>query len=382
MLTRLKQTIERIMHENGKGAPSPLGAMLQTASVLYGGAVKLRSTCYDAGILPAKQLPCRVISVGNITAGGTGKTPMTIHLARRLKQAGHRPAVLSRGYGGKAEHDGAVVSDGHHLFSDPETTGDEPFMMAAALKAIPVLVGGNRYDSGMRAVTEFDPDIIILDDGFQHRRLHRDIDLVLVDARRLFGNGFLVPRGMLREPISGLHRADAIVLTRSSGDTTGLSDLLANYTEKPVFQADHEPYLAGVFTGQMPLRMHAAADSPMTGFNAIESSTVFIFSGIAQNEEFVRMMKSRVGQVAGTASFPDHHRYTDAELNRLVHAAQDARADLLVTTEKDYVRIAGRMPEHLPIAVIGVRIAFCDADESAFLEFIRQRLLSATVIRR
>lgn len=377
MMAQWKRRVEQIMHESAKGPPSTLAAMLQTASVLYGGAVKLRSTCYDAGILPAKRLPCRVISVGNITAGGTGKTPMTIHLARRLKQAGHRPAILSRGYGGKAEHGGAVVSDGHHLLSSPEVAGDEPFMMAAALKETPVLVGGDRYNSGLRAVAEFDPDILILDDAFQHRRLYRDIDLVLVDARRSFGNGYLVPRGMLREPISGLHRADAVVLTRSSG-RTGLADLIGSYIEKPVYRADHEPYLAGIFAGETPPLLHAATiDDTPAGFKSIEASTAFVFSGIAQNREFVRMMESRVGRVAGVASFPDHHRYTEAELARLVREARDAHADLFVTTEKDYVRIAGRVPGDLPIAVIGVRIGFCDADDSAFLEFIRQRLLSA-----
>lgn len=143
---------------------------------------------------------------------------MTIYLATMLRQMGHRVVILSRGYGGRAEKTGIVVSDGYEILCEPEVAGDEPFMMASKSRGVPVLVGGDRYKSGMRAISEFDPDTILLDDGFQHRRLRRDLDLVLVDADNMLGNGYLMPRGVLREPASSLERGNAIIFTRCRDD--------------------------------------------------------------------------------------------------------------------------------------------------------------------
>jgi len=374
---RLRQKIESIMQADGVDGQVPLTILLQTAAVLYGGAVKLRNSCYDAGIFSTRRLPCRVISIGNITAGGTGKTPMTIHLAQQLRQMGYRPAVLSRGFGGAAESGGAVVSNGYEILCGPEIAGDEPVLIASKLKGIPVLVGSDRYRGGMRAVTEFDPDILVLDDAFQHRRLYRDVDLVLLDAGGLFGNGNLIPRGVLREPISGLHRGDGFVLTRSRTGKAGMAELMSNYSEKPVFRSDHEPYIAGIFDGAQPLGVHIPADHPVTGWSEIAGKRLFVFSGIARNREFSGMMERRVGTLAGCKGFPDHHPYTDGELEQLIKLAEKQGADLLATTEKDYVRIAGRIPGSLPIVVIGVTIRFSGNDESDFLQFIRRKLALA-----
>lgn len=372
----MQQRIESIMQADAVRGEAPLRALLHTASVLYGGAVKLRNTCYNAGIVKARQLPCRVISIGNIAAGGTGKTPMTIHLALQLRQMGYRPAVLSRGFRGKAENEGAVVSNGYNILCGPEDAGDEPFLIASKLKGIPVLVGGNRFLSGMRALTEFDPDIILLDDGFQHRRLHRDVDLVLLDAARSFGNGYLLPRGTLREPVSGLHRGDGFVLTRGGGKAD-VSELNRIYPDKPVFRSDHEPYLAGIFDGRKPIAMAVSPDHQVTGWEAISKKRIFVFSGIARNSEFADMLAGKGVTVTGRAEFPDHHQYTEADLARIIDSAAATNAELLATTEKDYVRIAGRIPGHIPVAVIGVIIRFFENDESDFLQFIRRKLSMA-----
>jgi len=169
--------------------------LLMFLSMLYGFAVKLRTILYDKKIVKSRKLPCAVISIGNLTVGGTGKTPMTIYIAKLLKGLGYQPAVISRGYKGLAENKGGVVSDRQKVILSPEFAGDEPFMMAQNLKEIPVLVGADRFQIGMTAVTQFSLDVIILDDAFQHRRLYRDLDIVLVDDKSLFGNGYLLPRG-------------------------------------------------------------------------------------------------------------------------------------------------------------------------------------------
>ncbi|MBS3756310.1 MAG: tetraacyldisaccharide 4'-kinase [Desulfobacterales bacterium] len=352
---------------------SHLYGLLYAASGIYGAGVRLRDAGFRAGMLPVKSLPCRVISIGNITAGGTGKTPMAIYMARQLQQMGYRPAVLSRGYMGGAEKTGAVVSDGHSLSSDSRAAGDEPFLMACRLGGVPVLVGANRYQSGMRAVTEFDPDTIILDDAFQHRQLSRDLDLVLIDAKRGVGRGHLLPCGMLREPVSGLARADAVVLTRSEKEQE-VPDIPV-FPDTPVFRAGQEPYLVGVYDSTQPPELRVSALEQSTGFECLEGRRMFAFSGIAQNREFRGMLEDRVGALCGFAEFADHYFYTERDLREIADRAQSCGSEYLVTTEKDFMRIAGRMPGTLPLAVVGVEMAFVShGEEQRFLCFVRRKL--------
>lgn len=376
------------MRDEEKTAPGALGCALSAASVLYGAGVALRNACYDTGLLGSGKLDCRVVSIGNLTAGGTGKTPMTVHLAVSLRRMGCRPAVISRGYGGDAENEGAVVSDGYEMLCGSDVAGDEPFMMAAGMRGVPVLVGGDRYKSGLRAVSEFGPDIILMDDGFQHRRLHRDLDIVLVDAATMFGNGRLLPRGMLREPLRSLGRADAVVLTRCDGDCdmsrAELQTVLSRpaiirkknrFSDRiPIFRARHEPYLASVQDGRAPLVSGIPEQTPETGFSAISKARVFVFSGIAGNRSFKETVEERAGIVTGSMFFPDHHRYSDEDLRRIAAAAASGRPDFLATTEKDYVKVAGRMPADIPVCVIGVRTVFVGEDEREFLRFLRSSL--------
>ena len=192
-----------------------LGYFLSMASKIYGGGVKLRQKLYQKGLVKSKRLPCMVISVGNLSVGGTGKTPMTIYLANLIQDFGNKAVVISRGYKGRAEKAGGIVSDGKVLLMGPETAGDEPYMMAVKLKNVPVIVGKNRFEAGMLAVRTFKPEVLVLDDAFQHLKLERDLDLVLLDCQRPFGNGHMLPRGIMREPVSALSRADALILTRS-----------------------------------------------------------------------------------------------------------------------------------------------------------------------
>ncbi len=175
----LRRKIESVINSGGDIPASPLVSLLSAASALYGAAQKIRATGYRNNLLRSQKLPCTVISVGNITAGGTGKTPMTVYLAAQLQKAGIRAAVISRGYKGGAESSGGIVSDGSNLLMNAEQAGDEPFLMASRMRGIPVVVGKNRYEAGLVTVAKFQPDVIVLDDAFQHVGLKRDIDIVL-----------------------------------------------------------------------------------------------------------------------------------------------------------------------------------------------------------
>ncbi len=221
-MTRIRSFFERFRRRIEMAArgedPTPffsIETVLMVLSVVYGGLMCLRARLYEKGVLPSKTLPCRVVSIGNLISGGTGKTPMTILVARMIRDMGCRVVVLSRGYRGRMEKTGGVVSDGRTIFKGPDDAGDEPYLMARVLTGIPVVVGQRRYEAGMMAVKRFKPDVIVLDDAFQHLRLKRDLNLVLLDSRSPFGNGHMLPRGLLREPLSALRRSHAVVYTRS-----------------------------------------------------------------------------------------------------------------------------------------------------------------------
>lgn len=373
-MTGLKLHIQAIM--TGEKQPGPLLKwLLMILSGLYGGIVRIRGMLYDYGIFPTRKLSCGVISIGNLTVGGTGKTPMTIYLANLLRDLGYQPAVISRGYKGAAEKTGGIVSDRHNVLLGVAAAGDEPFLMAQSLKGIPVLVGADRFKTGMKAVERFSPDVIVLDDAFQHRRLERDIDIVLVDDQSFFGNRYMLPRGMLREPVSGISRADILVLTRCNNDSTGsLRKLSEMAPQKPVFRALHDAYVTGVFTtgkngsaGRMVLGAPSTADF-------LKTAKVFVFSGIAKNDEFQKTVAGLAGEVTGAIGFNDHHTYTQTDFRRISSRAQKYCADYLVTTEKDYVKIAGKIQSPIDIVVVGIRIAFSDKGES-FSDTIKNKVL-------
>jgi tetraacyldisaccharide 4'-kinase len=350
---------------------------LSFISKIYGLIIKLRSALYDRHLFRVKKLPCAVISIGNLSVGGTGKTPMAIHVAELISRLGYRVCVISRGYKGSAEQKGGIVSDGRHLLMDAWAAGDEPFMMAQRLNGIPVLVGADRFRAGLRAVCAFSSNVVVLDDGFQHRRLGRDIELVMIDDRFFLGDQHLLPRGMLREPVSALKRGDAFVLTRSVYEPSRNLELLQSlFPEKPVFKACHVPYLQGVFRAGKAIDQEAEGRAPDERMGFLKDARVFVFSGIAGNQGFVQMVEKMVKGVAGIAAFPDHHRYSEKDLAEILDRAEKSEADFMVTTHKDYVRIAPRFKGGIDTVVIGVRIALAD-QAPVFAEFVRERVASA-----
>ena len=304
-----------------------------------------------------------LLSIGNLTAGGAGKTPATCTLAQWARKTGYRVAVLSRGYGGTRKDRVLVVSDGRGVCSGPDEAGDEPVLLARALPGVPVVVSKSRYQAGIKAHEEFDADFFILDDGFQHRVLERDLDLVLVDARDPVGNGRLLPWGPLREPSRHVSRAHAVLLTRTRGWAPGQSPAeawLSRFDHGPCFRSVHQPG---------PLVFSTGKSQPAS---SLKGKPVVAFCGIAQPGAFQETLESLGAQVRAFRGFRDHHAYTRRELDALEALCSEREAELLITTEKDWVR-------SMPILAAGPHTAFLRVSleivqgREALFQMIRER---------
>ncbi|MCJ8500742.1 tetraacyldisaccharide 4'-kinase [Desulfatitalea alkaliphila] len=378
-MTRMRRSVETrlraIIEGRDNGRWPATRALLTPLALGYGRIMAIRARLYAGNRLSRGRLPCTVIAVGNLTAGGTGKSPMTIHVAQRVRGWGYGVAVISRGYKGTLSGSAAVVGDGRQVLCDAAAAGDEPVMMALRLPGVPVLVGGDRLAAGRLAIERFRPDVIVCDDAFQHLRLVRDIDLVLLDQDRPFGNGWLLPRGMLREPPSALARAHALVLTRCRDDMAGgsVKRPVGVPADKPLFATRHAPFICRVVGGRRGVLPPAPVGLGSDGLGLIRGRRAFAFSGIARNDDFRQGVQSAGCKVVGHLDYPDHHPYTEAELALIFDRAAAKGAELLVTTEKDYARLVRRHEWPLDLVVVGVRMAFPDGG-GAFDNFLQQRL--------
>lgn len=375
-LKTLEERARCIVQERHPGRWPHTENLLLWLSRLYGLAATARLRFYRLGILKSHRLPCKVISVGNLTAGGTGKTPMTMYIARRLSRSGCRVAVLSRGYKGSAEKRGGVVSDGRNILMDPDTAGDEPHMLAANLPGIPVVVGRDRLRSARLALERFAPDVIILDDAFQHLRIKRDLNLLLLDAKRPFGNGHLLPRGPLRMPVVYTRHADAIIFTRCTTEKWGQRVLQnkLSWDDETIFGSRHIPTLYKV--------MHSPAGPSCAPVlvpiePSVLDSAVFGFSGIADNADFERTLHAFGFQVNGFMGFDDHHQYSDEDLELIQNAYTEKQAGWLITTEKDFHRICHRLGEGMRLVVVGIKIEFLPGPDH--FDEIVLKLLGTTI---
>jgi tetraacyldisaccharide 4'-kinase len=376
----IKQHVEAIMTGDGKTPFLSLASVLYTISLFYGFGQRLREFAFRQRLLPSHQLPCKVICIGNLTVGGTGKTPMTMHVAQEIKRLGYNTAIVSRGYRGGAEGRGGIVSDGQSIHMGPEQAGDEPFMIARNLRGIPVIVGKNRYAAGMLAVNEFQSDVIVLDDGFQHLRLKRDIDLVLLDRAHPFGNSYLLPRGTLREPISSLERGSACILTRcrtGRNDTaTALIELLKKYLPQDrIFTSFHVPCFYAVKSGGPIPNNGVINQNSRLELGSLIEEPILGFSGIARNADFQNTVLDHGLNAKGFLEFSDHHPYTTDDLNYIQSKSEDADARYLITTEKDLVRLSPQNPFPLTLIVVGVKVSFGD-QQKEFMSFLRNQLCS------
>ncbi len=327
---RIKSYFEDLLY--GRKHSLLLGAVLSALSLLYRSTISLRHALYKYGLLRSNKAACRVISVGNITLGGTGKTPMVISLAGLLSEKQKRPVVISRGYGRKDDSAVLVVSDGNSVLVDTLTGGDEPVLIGSKLSGVPVVVGKNRCEASQFAVQRFGADLVILDDGFQHLKLKRDIDIVLVDAADPFGNGKLFPSGILREPVASLRRAHAVVLTRvdASDAVEALSERIRRVTAAQIFTS-HQRATDLIETSTHDVKPLAA----------LRGTRILAFSGIARPLSFTGLLKTLGGVIAAECIYPDHHEYSKTDLATIFQKAADERVSLIVTTEKDAVRLKG-----------------------------------------
>lgn len=307
-------------------------ALLRLCAPFYAAILRLRALGYRLGVLRSYRLPCPVVSVGNIALGGTGKTPTVAWIAGYLMRRGKRVAVVSRGYGGSARGAIEVVADGKRILCPPEVAGDEPCLLAGRLPGLVVVIGADRYRAGLRALEEFRPDVVVLDDGYQHLRLKRDLNILLLDAARPFAEGRTLPAGFLREPVCAADRADLVLYTRCPDGERG-PDL---FPEKPSCWTKH------LFSGIVPV----AGGGP-DSLDAAKGCRVMAFSGIADPESFFSGLEQAGVPLITTLSFPDHTPYGEAEIAAILRLKESSRSDLLLTTQKDAVKLA-RHADRLP----------------------------------
>jgi tetraacyldisaccharide 4'-kinase len=360
-IERLESSLVKLIQEKGadedpSGVVRLLLAVLKGFSLLFGVVVAVRGFLYRSGILRRFPLGVQVISIGNVTAGGTGKTPVTEIFARTLSAEGRRVAILSRGYRRKEApwwqrlftqviDPPLVVSDGRHVLLDAATGGDEPYMLASNLPGVAVVVDRNRVKAGRYAIKRLGCDTLILDDGFQYQKLKHSIDVVLVDATNPFGNGNLLPRGILREPARHLKRADIIFLTKCRGDVSAVREAVRRYNRTAdIVECNHAPrVLKDVWSRE---------EFPL---DWLSGKTLCTLSGIASPKGFENSLRTLGAKVVWCERYADHHRYDPGEILYALNRTADMGADALVTTEKDAVRFPRF--ETAPVRCLYLRIA-------------------------
>ena len=360
-MERLENQLVKIIQEKGADQGQPGGvrfllAILKGLSCIFAAIVALRYFLYRVGLKRRHPLGIQVISIGNVTAGGTGKTPVTEIFARTLAAEGRKVAILSRGYRRKEApwwqrlftdviSPPLVVSDGKHVLLDSATGGDEPYMLASNLPGVAVVVDRDRVKAGRYAIKRLGCDTIILDDGFQYQKLKHSIEVVLVDSTNPFGNGNMLPRGILREPVRHLKRADIIFLTKCRGDVSAVVQEIRKYNKTAeIVECTHAPKsLKDVWSRE---------EFPLTW---LEGKTTCTLSGIASPKGFENSLRHLGAKVVWCERYADHHSYDSSEILYALNRTADMGADALVTTEKDAVRFP-RL-ETSPVRCLYLRIA-------------------------
>jgi tetraacyldisaccharide 4'-kinase len=355
--------LEVILEERRGTRAALTRAFLFGLSKLFQVAIKTRRFLYNVRILRDSTLGVQVIAIGNLTVGGTGKTPVVEKFARELRDQGRNVAILSRGYRSKPtplhvkllnkiflREDTTpprVVSDGKSLLLDSDMAGDEPYMLASNLKDVVVLVDKDRVKSGRYAIQKFGCDTLLLDDGFQYWKLAgRRQDIVLIDRQQPFGNERLLPRGTLREPPSHLARASVIFITKSDGKTEELRRRIASLNSSAsIIECIHHPlYFEDVFTGQR------------TGLEFVKGKKLASLSGIAQPESFEQSLVKLGAELVYSKRFVDHHRFTQQEVLNAINRSKKRQAEIIITTQKDAVRFPKLDRRDLPILFMRVEI--------------------------
>jgi len=348
----MRYRFDRVLYQKdksllGRAVLSPLYLL----SLLYGWAVRLRTYAYRVGLCPVRRLPCPVISVGNITVGGTGKTPLVMALVKRLTQHGIPVAVLTRGYRSRGSS-GSLVSDGKNVLLSPEESGDEPTLMAKTLKGVPVLIGKDRFRNGQDVLQRFGVRGFVLDDGFQHVELYRDLDILLIDASLGFGDHHLLPRGILREPLDHLRRAHLFILTKveSPEACQPIEARLRQVHPNPIiFHSHYEP--VGLIGPQ----------EEWSDVQTLMGKKVLALSGIANPRSFASLLRRSGAEVVSEEIYPDHHCYTSEDVASIAKKAKGT--EWIVTTEKDMIKLRDLYLIRIPIRALRVEFRIWEEEE-------------------
>lgn len=354
-----------------KKSSGPLSPFLAFCSILYGTGVKLRLSGYKHRCFKKKSLPGFVVSIGNLTAGGTGKTPSVIMLARWALKEGYRVAVLSRGYKGRYREKFLEVSDGESIKVDPQESGDEAYLLAKKLAGIPIVISRKRYIAGSFAHGKFGTNFFVLDDGFQHLALKRDLDLVLIDAASPLGNAHLLPWGPLREPVDQLARTDIAILTRFSNQTSAqrTTDLLnEKFPEIPIFCADHKP--------EKVIFPHLN-ESHEPDF--LKGKRVLAFAGLARPEVFRETLIKLGVDLVYFKGFRDHYRFKPNEIRALIQMREKLGGQYLLTSEKDWVRMAAFAPMCSEMGYLSIQFKMI-SDQDRFFKMIKGAIESKKIL--
>lgn len=368
---RLERGLLRLIQQPGAdtGHDWPVRLLLgflRHLSLAFRTVVQARLFLFDAGILSRFPLGCQVISVGNVTVGGTGKTPVVEIFARELTAAGRKVAILSRGYRKKELplhqrlmlreqlSPPRVVSDGHRVLLDSELSGDEPYMLASNLPGVVVLVDKDRVKSGRYAIQKYGCDMLILDDGFQYQRLKHRLEVVLVDRTNPFGNGHMLPRGILREPKRNIRRAHYIFITKAHGDIRDLRQQL------------HElnPSAEIIACRHQPRHFKNAFAEDRMELSDIEGKPVIVLSGIAAPQSFESSVRAMGARILACERFTDHHRYSQQEILDVINHADELGAAAIITTEKDAVRLPRLERPTVPVYYLRIDIEILEGSES------------------
>jgi tetraacyldisaccharide 4'-kinase len=325
--------------------------LLPPLSILYGAVTRTRLSLYRRGTFQTTRLERPVISVGNITTGGTGKTPLVEWVARTLAAQGKKVCILTRGYGRKDPHLQVIVSDGYSVLASPADAGDEPYLLATKLAGLAAVISSaDRIAAGQEAIKDFGTDCFVLDDGFQHLRLARDLNIVTIDATNPWGGGSLLPYGRLRESPEGLSRSDCVVLTRCDQihNVDSLREEILKLTgNRPIFQSE----------------MRAVRISPLkNGSETIAPpARVAAFCAVGHPASFFENVRRAGYELGFEKSFPDHHIYSQSEVESMIQGAKEAGANTLITTAKDAVKLR-TLSFSIPCYVLDIEIAIENAE--------------------
>ena len=323
-------------------------------SYIYGGVLGIREYFYGKNIFKQNALSRCVISVGNITLGGTGKTPLTMYIAKLLTKRGLKAVTLTRGYKSKSTKSPAVLDK---KSEDAEKYGDEPLIMQKKIPDVPVIIGRKRYRSGLLAQEQFGPDVFILDDGYQHRELRRDINILLLNGNEPFGTGRLFPAGNLREPLSGIKRADVVVISKSGEVPQEVIERIRTYTQAPVFYMNYRVSGLRSFDGEYSINV-----------SEISSLKAAAFGGIADHESFLETLWGSGMEVLDYRKYRDHHYYTEKDIKSIISTYRKLKADIIVTTGKDAVKIPPHLRKPFPFFYVDIRVEMDDSKQ--FEEYI------------